>query len=212
MSPTQTQRELHDMRDTAEREISLGTSTILGIFFALALVCAIFFGFGYTMGRKSSPSPAAVIPAAPEASSDSFKSFKPAPGNPASKDVPPPQHASLPAATEPVLDAPKKPAFDPDAEIVTSVAPATPAKPATRPAVPQAAVSGTAIVQVSAFRRQEDADMVASALRKKGYAVSIRQEPQDNYLHVQLGPYATRKDAEAMKERLSADGFNAIVK
>ena len=37
-----------------EREISLGTSTILGIFFALALVCAVFFGFGYSMGRRSS--------------------------------------------------------------------------------------------------------------------------------------------------------------
>ena len=36
----------------AEREISLGLPAILGIFFALALVCACFFGFGYTMGRK----------------------------------------------------------------------------------------------------------------------------------------------------------------
>ena len=30
----------------ADREISLGTPTILGIFFVLALVCALFFGFG----------------------------------------------------------------------------------------------------------------------------------------------------------------------
>ena len=37
----------------AEREISLGAPAILGIFFALALLCACFFGFGYTMGRKS---------------------------------------------------------------------------------------------------------------------------------------------------------------
>ena len=36
-----------------EREISLSTTTILGIFFALALLCAVFFGFGYSMGRKS---------------------------------------------------------------------------------------------------------------------------------------------------------------
>ncbi len=199
------------MRDTSEREISLGTSTILGIFFALALVCAVFFGLGYTMGRKSVPSPAAFAPAATEPENASFKSFKPAPGNPAVKDVAPPLHTAVPASVEPAAEPPKKASFDPDAEIVTAAAP-TPAKPVIRPAAPQAAPGGTAIVQVSAFRRQEDADMVASALRKKGYIVNIRQEPQDNYLHVQLGPYATRKDAEAMKDRLSADGFNAIVK
>ncbi len=45
---------------TEDREISLGTGTILGIFFALAVVCAVFFGFGYAMGRKS----AAATPAA----------------------------------------------------------------------------------------------------------------------------------------------------
>ena len=39
-----------------DREISLSTTTILGIFFALALLCAVFFGFGYSMGRKSAQS------------------------------------------------------------------------------------------------------------------------------------------------------------
>ena len=37
-----------------DREISLGATTILGMFFLLALVCAVFFGVGYNMGRKSS--------------------------------------------------------------------------------------------------------------------------------------------------------------
>ena len=50
-----TDHDLRDLRDEAEqdREISLGTTTILGIFFALALICAVFFGFGYSMGRRS---------------------------------------------------------------------------------------------------------------------------------------------------------------
>ena len=48
----------HDQNQ--DREISLGTGTILGIFLALAVVCALFFGFGYAMGRKSAaPTPAA---------------------------------------------------------------------------------------------------------------------------------------------------------
>jgi hypothetical protein len=39
-------RNLDEFDESAEpeREISLGTSTVLGIFFALALVCALFFG------------------------------------------------------------------------------------------------------------------------------------------------------------------------
>ena len=48
---------LHEAEDEqaleTDREISLGIPAILGIFFALALLCACFFGFGYTMGRKS---------------------------------------------------------------------------------------------------------------------------------------------------------------
>ena len=38
---------------SADREISLSPSTLLGIFFLLAIICAIFFGFGYSMGHRS---------------------------------------------------------------------------------------------------------------------------------------------------------------
>ena len=43
--------------EAPDREISLGTTTILGIFVALALVCGVFFGFGYSMGRRSTTLP-----------------------------------------------------------------------------------------------------------------------------------------------------------
>ena len=36
-----------------DREITLGTTMVLGIFFALAAFGAVFFGFGYSMGRKA---------------------------------------------------------------------------------------------------------------------------------------------------------------
>jgi len=54
--------------------------------------------------------------------------------------------------------------------------------------------------------------MLLAALKKKGYSVSIRQEPQDKLLHLQLGPFASKKEADAMRQRLLADGYNAIVK
>ena len=62
-----------------EREISLGAPAILGIFFALALLCACFFGFGYTMGRKSAQA-AIADTAAANADTTSNGSAKPAAG------------------------------------------------------------------------------------------------------------------------------------
>jgi cell division septation protein DedD len=67
------------------------------------------------------------------------------------------------------------------------------------------------MVQIAAVSHQEDADLLLSALRSHGYAVFVRQE-QDKLLHVQIGPFATRKEADAMRQRLLADGYNAIVK
>ena len=32
-------------------EITLSTASLLGIFFGLVLICGVFFGFGYSMGR-----------------------------------------------------------------------------------------------------------------------------------------------------------------
>ncbi len=78
--------------------------------------------------------------------------------------------------------------------------------------MPQITPNGTVMVQVAAVSHQEDADLLLSALRNRGYAVFIRQEPQDHLLHVQVGPFATRKDADTMRQRLLADGYNAIVK
>jgi DedD protein len=60
---------------------------------------------------------------------------------------------------------------------------------------------------------QEDADVVAVDLKRRGYAVAIRHEPQDKLLHVQIGPFASKKEADAMRQRLQTDGYNnAIVK
>jgi cell division septation protein DedD len=59
---------------------------------------------------------------------------------------------------------------------------------------------------------REDADSLLAALEQRGYQVYIRQEPQDKFLHVQIGPFTNRKDAEAMRQHLLSDGYNAIVK
>src|SRR5207237_9809922 len=91
-------------------------------------------------------------------------------------------------------------------------------KPANKPAgiIPVAAALSTAgspVVQVAAMSHQEDADVVAVDLKRRGYAVAIRHEPQDKLFHVQIGPFANKKEADAMRQRLQTDGYNsAIVK
>jgi DedD protein len=187
-----------------DREISLGTATILGIFFSLALVCALFFGLGYSMGRKSQPvAVAAPVTPLAESSSASNSASKPASGNPIPEPVEAlaPRSARVPSAPEPKA-IPVAPA--PRAVVVAE-------KPAAVP-VAAAASTGTLIVQIAAVSHREDADTLINTLQRRGYNVSIRQEPQDKLMHVQIGPFPSRKDADAMRQRLLSDGYNAIVK
>lgn len=68
------------------------------------------------------------------------------------------------------------------------------------------------MVQIAAVTRPEDANALAAALRQRGYSVVVRNESQDKLLHVQVGPFASRDDAAAMRSKLLADGYNAILK
>ncbi|MGB8008257.1 MAG: SPOR domain-containing protein, partial [Terriglobales bacterium] len=68
-------------------------------------------------------------------------------------------------------------------------------------------------VQVAAVTRQEDADSLVEALKKKQYPAFIAgNSAADKFFHVQVGPYADVKDADAMRARLISDGYNPIVK
>jgi DedD protein len=68
------------------------------------------------------------------------------------------------------------------------------------------------MVQIAAVARREDADVLVTALKQRGYGVVVRVEPQDNLLHVQVGPFADRSQALAMRQKLLSDGYNAIIK
>ena len=68
------------------------------------------------------------------------------------------------------------------------------------------------MVQVAAVAHQEDATVLVTALRQKGYSAVVRTEAQDKWLHVQIGPYASRAEASAVRQKLISDGYNAILK
>ena len=208
----------------SDREITLGTTMILLIFFALAVYGAILFGFGYSLGSKHSGNTQVAVASTPT-SSAAFNTFKPAPGNPLSAPAPGKVAATVDdfvasAAPTPKSDpAPAKATVDAVTQDEPEVKPRT-APPAPSPAVgsgPAAAAPmpvagvGNVVVQVAAVSHQEDADLIASTLKRRGYAVNIRTEA-DKLIHVQVGPFATRKDAEVMKAKLLSDGFNAYIK
>lgn len=215
-----------------DREISLGTSFIIGIFFALVLICAIFFAFGYSLGRRS------ALPASgvPESVAAIGTSSKPASGTLAAQSVPaysskqasdnadsgvnsdPSSNSALnsnskdeqaSATASPVVSTTKAPSA-----VVLPTKPAVRPTPVSKPAAAPAATPGAnlPIVQVAAISRQGDADMLLAALKRKGYDAAVNQVPQDKLFHIQLGPFPTKKDAEAMRQRLISDGYNAIVK
>ena len=224
-----TERDLHDLHESGgqDREISLGTTTILGIFFALALLCALFFGFGYSMGRKSALPVAG--PSQVTTGSESNTS-KPSPDSPATTSAAPKPSAGETQSAIVPLDSPNTTTDDsqqipvpaPVKAVASNPRPDVPAEPTTKPVskpvalVPVAATTSSAsssVVQVAAMSHQEDADVVAVDLKRRGYTVAIRREPQDKLFHVQIGPFATRKESDAMRQRLQTDGYNnAIVK
>jgi DedD protein len=68
-------------------------------------------------------------------------------------------------------------------------------------------------VQVAAVTKQEDADALVDALKKRDYPAFVAQQSKaDNFFRVQVGPYSDVKDAEAMRTRLVADGYSPILK
>jgi DedD protein len=216
------ERDLQDLHEPIERdrEISLGTTTILGIFFALALICAVFFGFGYSLGRKSAQ--AVVVPSETTTASESGNSSKPAPGSLAGQTASKPA-AGAQSATVPMDSPSAEPQDAQEASTPSHVKTVVedsrleqPVKAATKPAtlVPVAAAApspGSPVVQVAAMSHQEDANVVAVDLKRRGYTVAIRHEPQDKLFHVQIGPFANKKEADAMRLHLQTDGYNSAI-
>jgi len=68
-------------------------------------------------------------------------------------------------------------------------------------------------VQVAAVSKQDDAEALVDALKKKQYPAFVASNSTtDKLFRVQVGPFADIKDAEGMRTRLINDGYNPILK
>ena len=202
-------KDTEQVRDT---EITLSTGKLLGIFFALAIVCGVFFTMGYLLGKSTSAGGRTEIVATVPSSS----AGKPYAGNKTPEAVtqtcPPGSPNCAAASTSDTRSSSK--AADQQPATQQSSGSKTPDQGATQPIGTdvKTGAASSFMVQVAAVSKQEDAEILVTALRKKQYAVFIANAAGDPLFHVQVGPFTDKKDADAMRTRLSADGYNAIVK
>jgi DedD protein len=135
---------------------------------------------------------------------------------------PPPPPAPAPAAANPEVAPPQgtagelKPAENKVAPTPAKVNVAAPAA-AVDPALAAFATQPIArqphapIVEVMALSHESDADAMIAALQRQGYQPTVNHTQQDSLLHINVGPFANKSDAERMRERLLHDGYDAII-
>ncbi len=197
------------MASAQDTEITLGTGKLLVLFFGLVGICALFFALGYSLGRKAEPGVTAASAATPQVSSNTNKASGGAAANPQMtfyKSVE--QKNANPELTPPA-----------DTKTDTSSTPAaanggSPTAPASGGVDPATTMPTSGyFVQVAAVSKQEDADALVDALKKKEYPAFVASAAaNDKLFRVQLGPFSDVKDAEAMRSKLVADGYSPILK
>src|SRR5258708_39038323 len=99
------------MSTNEDTEITLGTGKMLGLFFGLVILCAVFFGMGYTMGRNSTKSAPELLPSPSTSSGTRPAGSKPSgtPGPSPAAGSPAIQHQAPPLADTSASAAPNTP-------------------------------------------------------------------------------------------------------
>lgn len=250
MKPAAQRYEREPHKPKPQYQFEMGTKSLLAAFFALAIVCGLFFAFGYTIGKHTIPATftlgAAKPPSARAMASPIAPGVQPpnpqqlgaaetnqtpttltnAPTSttttPAGVDAPASTNASAqptatPASATPTITTPDAAASRNIAPPATSSSPKLPtpkASPATTPAATVAAGSQVFEVQVFAGT-SSDAGSLATALQTRGYPASVISPAPgggNSLYRVEVGPYLTRAEAEAMRARLRADGYQAVLR
>jgi cell division septation protein DedD len=223
-------KELEPVEQPHYTDVTLGPATLIGIILILLLVGAAVFGLGYTMGHRGSQDSSAEMKPAPDSQSSTQPNCvqaKPSASSQAdvasalegdsdtlasqgSSDA---NSAAMPQNADPAAAAGSsisqnqvRPALAPaanPAQLATGMGGGINASQSVAPA-------GTVMVQIAAVSHPEDADVLVNALRKRGYAVTARRDT-DSLIHVRIGPFTSRAEANKWGQKLMSDGYNAIV-
>ena|SRR5579863_8405114 len=206
------------MASSEDTEITLGTGKLLVLFFVLVAVCAGSFSLGYKLGSKSEPAlPGAALlpvtsggskPASSSSTSAPATLFKPVDQKSAAPDV-----SATAADSKPVAPADSSNPANPATTTGASPNPTTAATSANGAPDPATLPASSYFVQVAAVTKQEDADALVDALKKKQYPAFVAASAAtDKLFRIQVGPFPDIQEAEATRTRLIGDGYNPIVK
>ncbi|MGH9514121.1 MAG: SPOR domain-containing protein [Terriglobales bacterium] len=178
-----------------DKEITLGTGKMLALFFGLVILCATFFGLGYSIGHGSAKSSAELLP--------SPSTSRPSRLSPSSSTTSSAPTAQTPTDIRPADNQQAAP------DSSSTASPSTPDQSASlTPPQPVASY----FVQVAAVSKQEDAQALVESLKGRQYQAFIADATPDKLFHVQVGPFTDVKEAESMRARLVNDGYNPILK
>ncbi len=195
--------------ESAENELHFSPGVILAIFMGITLVSAVFFGLGYSFGRTgntsqlqhtlltfghSAPAPTAVAIPSPETPAISASSAM--------------QEPSTTLNTAPVAVATQTQPIH--AQPAATLASATAAPEAT--SATQAVSHSSYRVQIAASASRRDARALATALQRDGFSAQVRSGSHDRFFRVQIGPFDSQQKAEAMRRKVIAAGYRAILK
>lgn len=218
-------------------EITLGMRSMLAIFFGLVLVCGVFFGLGYSVGRNGGLHPSSDETAASPALGDSSvkkpsateQSLTPAPVAAANTDQSnTAQNNNTVTETDlgskPVADQGAKPALTPAP--AAQPAAATPQPAATKPAPPPQSVAKTALTpapQTVAQRQvpvpqEKPAGSFSNPYRpvtpQPGTPSSGQNSasPAPSGFMVQIAAVRQPQDANVLVSALQQHGFHAMIR
>ena len=166
---------------------------LLGIFFAVVVLCAVFFTLGFVLGRNQAAERAAASPPTQAAPPP-----QPAQQQPQARDLTFYDRVEKPQPSESLPQ--KQPA-----ETKPAPVPTAPAKPSATNAKP-------IYLQVAAVSQEADAKRLLSELHKLGFDSEIRPPKEDRLYRVMVGPLANDELATAAQHRLEAQGFRDILR
>ena len=205
----------------------VSTRSLLGAFFAVVVLCAVFFSLGFFLGyRQGHPAANALttdqVPATSDAGAEgsstesspsgtSSEPARPASGGvsapasqPGESEQPPDTAATTAGAEAPVPSVEhtaKSASTDEDEPLDSMVA---------------ARVPVGLLVQVAAVTNRQDAANVVSVLKSKNYPALVltpaQAKARDSFYRVVAGPYRSRTDAERARKELTAEGFKPFIR
>jgi cell division septation protein DedD len=205
-----------------EKELILGNTQLISLFFIVVALCGVFFAMGYMVRGNSLKGTVSTTGDASVAASDAaIKRQQPEPPRETAE--------SLPSETAPPAPEPSRvethPAEDNPAA-GASVEPKTLPHPEPRPplkpepksdSAPAAAIkpttpeSGATYVQVGALPLT-DAETMVKTLREQHLPASIAPSSKENLFRVWVGPYHLTSEVAEAKAKLKTLGFsNTIV-